>query len=324
MEYLTEFFLPVALWFQRTPTWVTTGMKGVTFLGNVEFYLLVMPLLYWCIDIALGIRIGIILLLSGGINSILKMAFHSPRPFWVSPQVIGLTEEVSFGFPSGHAQNAASVWGLLAASRKNNWITAAALITIFLIGLSRLVLGAHFLHDVLAGWLIGGLILFLFLRFENKLVSWFNHSPVWKQVAPLGITALVLIMLAVPFSPPFNPPVLPAAWLLEVAPQENPYSYNELLNVAGSLLGLGFGVILLSRRSFFKREGSLWQLILRYLVGITGVLILYAGLGAVFPDNLNLISYLLRLVRYSMIGFWISIGAPQVFALLKLTEIQTA
>jgi hypothetical protein len=83
MEYLTQLFLPVSIWFQSGPDWLFTIMKGISFLGNTEFYLLAMPLLYWCIDLTLGIRIGIILLVSGGLNNILKLGFASPRPFWV-------------------------------------------------------------------------------------------------------------------------------------------------------------------------------------------------------------------------------------------------
>jgi len=79
MEYLTQFFLPVSIWFQQVMDWLIPIMKGITFLGNIEFYLLFMPLLYWCLDITLGIRIGFILLVSGGINALLKQGFHTPR-----------------------------------------------------------------------------------------------------------------------------------------------------------------------------------------------------------------------------------------------------
>ena len=91
MEYLTQLFLPISIWFQQGADWLMPIMKGITFLGNIEFYLLFMPLLYWCLDITLGIRIGIILLVSGGINAILKQGFHTPRPFWVSSRVQGLS-----------------------------------------------------------------------------------------------------------------------------------------------------------------------------------------------------------------------------------------
>ena len=119
MDILTQIFTPAAIWFQGIPNWLIPIMKAITFLGNVEFYLIVMPLLFWCLDPSLGIRIGIMLLISGDINSLLKLGFRSPRPFWVSSEVIKFSEATGFGFPSGHAQSAASNWGLLATSKRN-------------------------------------------------------------------------------------------------------------------------------------------------------------------------------------------------------------
>ena len=186
MEYLIQIFLPVSIWFQNSPDWLISIMKALTFLGDTEFYLLVMPLLYWCIDLALGIRIGVILLASGSLNTILKFAFGWPRPFWISPQVDPVVGAEGFGFPSGHAQNAASIWGLFAVSRPQRWQKIIALGLIFLIGLSRIILGVHFTHDVLGGWVIGLVLLSLFLKWEGRVVAWFKKSS-W------GLQVLVLI-----------------------------------------------------------------------------------------------------------------------------------
>ena len=82
-----------------------------------------MPALYWCIDARLGLRVGMILLLSNGLNAVLKLAFHTPRPYWVDARVTGFAAESSFGLPSGHAQSAASVWGLLASSFRKPAVT---------------------------------------------------------------------------------------------------------------------------------------------------------------------------------------------------------
>jgi hypothetical protein len=44
------------------------------------------------------------------------------------------------------------------------------------------------------------------------------------------------------------------------------------------------------------------------------------GLGQIFPRNADLISYALRFVRYTLIGFWVAGGAPWVFKKIKLAE----
>ena len=311
METLTQLFLPVSIWFQGTADWLVKIFQGITFLGDTEFYLLIMPALFWCINTTLGIRIGIMLLVGGGMNSILKFGFQWPRPFWISAEVSGVVHATGFGFPSGHAQNAASIWGLLATSTRKKWVRWAAVALIFLIGFSRIVLGVHFTHDVLAGWLVGGLLSGLFLKLEQPITDWFKRSSLAMQILALIIITAMLIIPAVLLVPPFNHPPIPAG-------AANPYSYDGLLTTSGSFLGLGLGIILLLRTGMFAHEGKVWQLILRYLVGILGVLALWKGLGAIFPDEISLISYSLRFFRYFLIGLWISFGAPRVFSWLKL------
>jgi membrane-associated phospholipid phosphatase len=320
METLIEFFLPISIWFQGTSDWLVSIFQGITFLGNTEFYILIMPALFWCINTTLGIRIGVMLLVGGGINSILKFSFQWPRPFWVTTAVTNLAEGVSFGFPSGHAQNAAGIWGLVAVSVKKNWIRWSALALIVLIGLSRIVLGVHFTHDVLVGWLIGGLLLWLFLKLEEPVINWFKRNSLAIQILALLVITTLLILPAVLLVPPFNPALVNPEWIEGAGEVIQPYSYDGLLTTSGAFLGLGLGVILLNKAGKFSHEGKAWQLILRYLVGIIGVLLLYMGLGSIFPDDISLVSYALRFFRYFLVGLWISYGAPNVFCWLKLTQ----
>ena len=316
MEYLIQLFLPVSIWFQSSADWIISFMKAVSFMGDTEFYLLVMPLLYWCIDTSLGIRIGIILLVSGGLNSVLKFGFASPRPFWVSSKVKGIVEATGFGFPSGHSQNAASIWGLFAASTRKNWLKGIAITLIFLIGLSRIILGVHFTHDVLAGWLVGLILLFTFIKLEDRVTAWFKRNSVSMQILALILATSLLIIPAFLIVNPLNPPPLQADWF----PAGNPYNFDNLFTTTGALFGLGLGVIFLHQSRMFTAEGLIWKRILRYLVGLVGVLVLYLGLGSIFPDDISLVSFALRFTRYFLIGFWISYGAPRVFTWLKLTN----
>ncbi|MCJ7714937.1 MAG: phosphatase PAP2 family protein [Anaerolineales bacterium] len=322
MEILTQFFLPASIWFQQLPEWLIPIMKGVTLLGNVEFYLLVMPLLFWCIDISLGIRMGLLLLMSGGINALLKLGFQSPRPFWVTKEVQGLSEGISFGFPSGHAQNAAGMWGLLGVTLNKQWEKALVFILILLIGLSRILLGVHFLHDVLIGWLVGGLIVWAFVRLEPKVIAWYKRSSLGTQIVMLVLITSLFILPALLISPPLNFPEIPQIWMENAGIELHPYDYEDLLTSAGAFFGLGLGIIFLDRYGMITTKGKIWQLILRYIVGVIGVLILYLGLGSVFPDDISAAAYVLRFVRYTLIGLWIAYGAPVVFTWLKLTTLK--
>jgi hypothetical protein len=291
-------------------------MKGITFLGDTEFYLLAMPLLYWCIDLALGIRIGIILLVSGGLNSILKFGFASPRPFCISADVEPIIEASGFGFPSGHAQNAAGIWGLLATSVKSVWIKIIAILLIILIGISRIILGVHFTHDVIAGWIFGLILLWIFIKFEERIKNWFKRSSLTNQIIILVIITFLFIAIPLLIVNPLNPPTDHINAICTF----NPYDFEGLLTTTGSLFGLGLGVIMLYQTGWFSVDGPIWKRIIRYLVGLTGVLGLYLGLGSLFPDDISILSFILRFIRYFLIGFWISFGAPKFFSWIDLSE----
>jgi len=57
---------------------------------------------------------------------------------------------------------------------------------------------------------------------------------------------------------------------------------------------------------------------LRFALGIAGMLVLYAGLKALFAPLTPVLLW--RFIRYALMGLWGSVGAPWVFARLGLTN----
>ena len=110
-----------------------------------------------------GLRIAVILSVSDSLNTFFKFVFHQARPGCFSENVRPIHAEASYGLPSGHAQHAMAVWGTIGAYGRGN-LRFLMTALIFLIGFSRIVLAVHFPTDVLVGWLIGGLILWAFLK----------------------------------------------------------------------------------------------------------------------------------------------------------------
>ncbi len=49
---------------------------------------------------------------------------------------------------------------------------------------------------------------------------------------------------------------------------------------------------------------------------------LYAGLGALFPDDMSLLGMILRYLRYTLIGLWIAWGSPLLFEKLGVGVIK--
>ena len=297
--------------------WLLAPMQALSFMGTDNFYYFILPALYWCIDARLGLRVGVILLLSNGLNSFFKLTFHAARPYWVDERVTAYAAETSFGLPSGHAQNAASVWGLLAAfARKpaRKWALIALLI---LIGLSRLYLGVHFATDVLAGWALGGLLVWAVLRLEKPLTAWLSRFSLAMLLALALLSSLLMLALLLGYTLLQAGVPVPTAWsqmaFARTGVEIAPYGLDGPFTLAGTWLGLLGGAAWLFRRGGLQTKVTPLQLLLRYLLGLAGVLLLWFGLGQVFPRGLDPVSFALRYFRYALIGLWISALAPLLF-----------
>lgn len=96
-------------------------------------------------------------------TSLGKLAFQRPRP------IEAVLIEHSYSFPSGHATGSVAFYGFigyLLMRSAAGWkmrinIAFSATGVILLIGLSRIVLGVHYLSDVWAGYLVGTLWLII-------------------------------------------------------------------------------------------------------------------------------------------------------------------
>ena len=157
---------------QSLGAWLSGPMQFLSFLGNGQFFLLTIPIFLWCIDMTVGLRLGFLLLISGSLNYILKLVFHGPRPYWVDRSVRAYTSKPTFGIPSGHAQVSTSVWSGLAYSFNKPWVWLTAGLAVFLIGFSRLYNGVHFPTDILTGWVIGALVLWIYIKLEKPVTVW--------------------------------------------------------------------------------------------------------------------------------------------------------
>lgn len=90
------------------------------------------------------------------------------------PQISAIYEESGFSMPSGHASLAMALYGFIFVSiishekhpLKNKSLILLALL-IILVGLSRIYLGVHYLSDVLAGYALG----FIWIWISRKITK---------------------------------------------------------------------------------------------------------------------------------------------------------
>ena len=283
----------------RSP-WLDAYFRFATFLGNEEFFLLFMPLLYWSIHKAFGRQLAYLLMLSTYLNTFVKGLFRLPRP----PQELRLVAQDGYGLPSGHAMNAVTVWGYTACRWRQwggaRWLLAGLLV--LSIGLSRIYLGVHYPADVLTGWLLGLLLLLAWLRAEPGLAAWAS-----RRTAGQVLAFSLLLALAMLFLHPGD---------------TDGYPSRSAGTIAGTLLGLNVGFFYEPRRVGFQVTGSWIQRLGRLLVGGAVTLVFYLGLRILFgllPVD-PMTGALLRLVRYAFTGCAVAWWGPAAFVRLGLAE----
>lgn len=106
------------------------------------------------------------------LNYILKEIFARERP-----NFLRIIEETHYSFPSAHAMVSAAIYTMcilvLNHEVKNKKIriigTAVGIFIPFMIGLSRVYLGVHYISDVIGGFLLGfALSFFIYDKYKNQ------------------------------------------------------------------------------------------------------------------------------------------------------------
>ncbi len=275
------------LWLQDRRSPALTALFGlITFLGSEDFLLLLVPLVYWCINRTLGLRLTLVLLGSQYLNETLKEWIAQPRP---GPPLLPLLPATGggYGFPSGHAQNTAALWGTLAGLTRRPWVWVGVLVLVGLVGFSRLYLALHWPLDVVGGWTIGaavaGMALVL-IRQGGQLDA--------RLVSPLLLGGAL---------------VLPLALLAVQADATN-------AKTAGAALGLIAGWWLERRNVGFEAAAPPLQQVIKAALGLAVAF----GLRIALKPLLDLlpIPLLPDLLRYAAIGLWIAWLAPLLFVRL--------
>ncbi|MCK9298286.1 phosphatase PAP2 family protein [Methanoculleus sp. YWC-01] len=303
---------------QTQAPWLEIPMQFFSFLGQPEFYLLVIPIFYWCWDPRLGLRLGLLMGISGGLNEALKVAFHLPRPYWVSPEVRAFGSYPSFGLPSAHAQGAVALWGLLAFDARRAWFWVFAAVMAFLIGGSRVVLGVHFPADVIAGWVVGAAVLLGFLALEEPVGRRVAALPLSRQVLVAFAGSLALALASFAALAALGNWEVPAFWTAGALERSGepirPLFLRDAVTASGLLFGFAAGAAAERHRGSMcaVERGSVR--LLRYIFGIAVTGAIWYGLGLFVPQDPAAAAYILQYLRAAVAGAWVSFGAPAVFA----------
>jgi membrane-associated phospholipid phosphatase len=149
------------------PGWAFDAFAVVTDLGDPLLFIPLVSVVYWLTDHETGLRVIAAMLLVFGLTTGLKELLAVERP----PPELQYIAADGFGIPSGHASGSTAVYGSLAAlygwgSRRLRYAGAALLAG--LVSLSRLVLGVHYVTDVVAGVALGLAVVAVVVRYRDR------------------------------------------------------------------------------------------------------------------------------------------------------------
>lgn len=283
--------------------YLTEAVKIFTDVSTYWFAVLV-PLMYiWCIDYKKGLHLFYVLTFGAGINHGIKSVLRVPRPYTYVPEIM-LKTESSFSTPSGHSFTGALIYPSVLLygediRLKTKIKIMLAILFPFLIGLSRIYLGVHYPADVLAGWLLGGIISTVFILFVNRIekrVSEFSKfsSKNMKSIKFAAAAIFVFIIILI---------------------------NRETPNTAGALFGLAFGNIYIYEPlqiNFDASRGALLKKLFRFMLGgiisaIPVAIFYFAGIHTNHPQ-FRLYSFL----EFAAAGTIVSGIMPLIFSKLKL------
>lgn len=241
-----------------------TGLfNAITHLGGSSLAVVIVSIIYWCVDKKMGVRIGMSVAIGGIFNQLLKNICCINRPWIrdsrVNPDPIAKKGATGYSFPSGHSQTSMSVYGTVGASVKSTGKKAFFFALVILVGFSRNFLGVHTPQDVLVGWTIGLISIFLSFR----VLDWAD-SKGGRDIIVSGIMLATTIAFLV-FTTVKSYPMNYRDGVLLVNPDE---MITDCYKMAGVLIGISLGWVLEKRLVGFTTEVVTRTKVIRAAIGV--------------------------------------------------------
>jgi membrane-associated phospholipid phosphatase len=287
-------------------------------LDSTAWYLLVISVIFLGLHPRCGVRLAVMVGITAGLNEALKLAWHLPRPYWISPEVKVFSHHPSFGFPSGGAMYGAVIYGYIASVIRKWWAVAACAVLLVSTCLVRIFAGAHFALDVFGGLLFGFLILLLFFLAGPRAERYAAGLSPCGRYAGMIVLSLLPILLAVPAYLSLAGWQLPVSWtmtaLLQVPAGIAPVSIVFAWGASGIILGSLAGNEILILEGGWAPPEEPWRKGVVVLAGTASVLMLNAVIATIrsVPDLPSPYDQAARVLCMALVLFWLTACVPLV------------
>jgi len=304
--------------FYSSSSTIRSIFKAITYLGEPIVFIVMVAVFYIIYDKRFAKNLALSLLFTTYLNELFKNIFMDSRPSAtnidpdkITPENPDGLIETSYGFPSGHTQTAVGTWGYIGYNfRKRLYIVIILGIIIFLVAISRMIIGVHDLQDVIGGFSIGLIVLLAFMYLEPYGTKQFNTLNLPIKLIVIVVASLVLFLLGIFLFPTSGTDLLPA-----------PVAFSDTggFSQVGGIL-LGFGIAYVLENEYVKYEPSKLDLkwkIINLVIGLVILFVVYFALEAI-KGLFDSVFY--RYARYAIVGFVLGYVVPLIF--VKLNKIQ--
>jgi membrane-associated phospholipid phosphatase len=221
---------------------MTGGIFDEFFNALSKFAVTIMPILpyvvYWCADKKWGYRFISTLWFGEIITGATKLTVCAYRP-WIRSDLIepagdSKVAATGYSFPSGHTVAATSTYGstIVWQKDKRRWLAILLSVVLALTAFSRNFLGVHTPQDVLVGFVIPAVVIFILGKCYDKFE---NKQKTLDYLTLLGIFIDVMVLVYITFKPY---PMEYVDGKLLVDPQ---VMMNDCFKACGGFLGLMVG-----------------------------------------------------------------------------------
>jgi len=142
----------------QRPVWLDLIMKVLTQIGSASLALAVALVLYLIGDRMLSYELLLGTLTLWLVVELIKFLVHRSRPFirLTQTRIVG-NRARGRSFPSGHTSQVFFMATLITQHFHSSlWVVILLYASAFLVGITRMYIGAHYPRDVLAGAILGG------------------------------------------------------------------------------------------------------------------------------------------------------------------------
>lgn len=265
-----------------------------TVMGEGLFFIIILCLIFWCFDKKLAYRICFIYVIAGLAIQTLKVSLRIERPFVrntsLSPVEAAKKTATGYSFPSGHTQNATSLFLTFSHICKIKIVKCLCFIPIFLVMFSRMYLGVHTPYDVLVSFLISAMITMV----VNYIFDNFSLDGSHKKWVLLSFITLIAII------------TIYAAYLCVTVAGIKSENMIDIFKACGAAVGFLAGWYLeTSRIQFNEKAATPFSQTLKFITGMA-LLVGIKTLSAYLLSLTGLSTFITKYIEYALLTFFIT------------------